>query len=393
MSRTVARSSTRAAALQLVAFFLVGMRLATLVQMAPSLVPALSEAPRPGLTAATWALAATALLGLAAVVLARRRPTGTRYAVADVTIAVALLIAGLWTVPVGDRLGTWVGFQCGYALCVACSLGGVRSRTWAFGLVTAVAAAEAVYLAPTVDEWADLLQLVSNILTIVVIGPLAWVCTRMLIRIGADADEAHQRAADLATAEEERRARTAIHNGTAVMRLLMETGDGAQAPGLRQQAEIELNRMRAYLTGDPLPATTGSTTLAAVVTAARAEFDDLPVTLVTDLATGVELDRAVADDLGAALRSLLLNVRLHARADQVVLHAEERDDRDGWEISLHDNGIGFAADATSYGVGIRDVVVGQLARRGVATEIDSVPGLGTTVTLTSTADTTTATTT
>jgi signal transduction histidine kinase len=358
------------------------MRLATLVQMAPSLVPALTDAARPALTAATWALAVTSLVGLAVVVLARRRPPGTPYALADVGIAVVLLVAGLWSVPVPERLGSWVGFQAAYALCVACSLVGVRSRARAFALVAVLATAEAVYLAPTVDRWADLLQLVSNILTILVIGPLAWVCAGMLIRIGAEADEAHRLAADLATAEEERRARTAMHNGTAVMRLLMESTDGAQAPGLRQQAEIELNRMRAYLTGDPLPATTGSTSLAAVVTAARAEFDDLPVTLVTDLATGVELDRALADDLAAALRSLLLNVRLHARADQVVLHAEERDDRDGWEVSVHDNGVGFAPDETSYGVGIRDVVVGQLARSGVRTDIDSVPGLGTTVTLT-----------
>ena len=44
-----------------------------------------------------------------------------------------------------------------------------------------------------------------------------------------------------------------------------------------------------------------------------------------------------------------------------------------------DVSIGFEAGATSYGVGIRDVVVAQLARWGIAATIDSMPGLGTTV--------------
>ncbi|WP_215814445.1 hypothetical protein [Pimelobacter sp. 30-1] len=379
------RPSTQAAALRLVAIFIAGMRIATLVQMAPSLATAITTDSRHAATVATWVVALVALTVPAVLVVLRGRPLGPAAAVADVTIAVLLLLAGLWTVPVDLRQGTWLGFQAGYAICVACSLlTGATSRRLYLPLLAALAAATAIYQAPTVTGWSDVPDLLGNLLTILVLGPLAWTCTRMIIRIGAEADEARRLAADAARTEEERRARTAIHNGTAVLRLLVETGGDADQPaGLRQQAEIELSRMRAYLTGDTLPAA-GTTSLAAVVTASRAEFDDLPITVVAHLADEVELDRAVADDLAAALRSLLLNVRLHAGAREVVLHAEEHEDGDGWEVSLHDDGVGFAIDEASYGVGIRDVVVGQLARSGVTTAVDSVPGLGTTITLTRT---------
>jgi nitrate/nitrite-specific signal transduction histidine kinase len=118
-----------------------------------------------------------------------------------------------------------------------------------------------------------------------------------------------------------------------------------------------------------------------VVTAVGAEFDDLPITVVADLAQDVALPRGLADDLAAALRSLLLNVRQHARAGRVVLHAAEDEDGTGWEVTLHDDGIGFDTSATTFGVGLREVVVEQLARSGVDVQINSIRDLGTTVTL------------
>ncbi|MBB3087318.1 ATP-binding protein [Nocardioides albus] len=379
--------STRAAAVRLVAFFVAGMRLATLAQMAPTLLaamPALSRADHPWLTGATWILATVMLVVIAAVAVVTRRPPGVALAVVDVAVAVALLVVGLWTVPVELRTGSWVGFQLGYALCVSCSLSAIRSRwLWMFLLVS-LALAEAVYIAPTVDGLADLTGALSTWLTLLILGPLAWFGCRTIVRIGTEADEARRYAAAAAKAEEERRARLAIHNGTAMMRLLVET-DAADGNGaLRSQAEVELNRMRAYLSGHtPAPANE-ATNLAAVATALGAEFDDLPITVVADLAQDITLPRALADDLAAALRSLLLNVRQHAQATRVVLHAAEDEDGSGWEVTLHDDGIGFDTSTTAYGVGLREVVVTQLARSGVDVEISSIPDLGTTVTLTQT---------
>lgn len=370
--------------MRLVAFFVAGMRLATLAQMAPSLLaamPALSRADHPWLTGASWILAAVMLVGIAAITLVTRRPPGVPYAVLDVAVAVALLIVGLWTVPVELRTGTWVGFQLGYALCVSCGLSAVRSRwLWMF-LLASLAVAEVVYIAPTVNGPADLTLAVSTCLTLLVLGPLAWFGCQTIVRIGTEADEARRYAAEAAKAEEERRARLAIHNGTAMMRLLVETDTADGNGALRSQAEVELNRMRAYLSGQTPPPVSEATNLAAVVTAVGAEFDDLPITVVADLAQDVALPRGLADDLAAALRSLLLNVRQHARAGRVVLHAAEDEDGTGWEVTLHDDGIGFDTSATTFGVGLREVVVEQLARSGVDVQITSIRDLGTTVTL------------
>ena len=361
-----------------------GMRLATLAQMAPSLLaamPALSRADHPWLTGASWILAAVMLVAIAAITLVTRRPPGVPYAVLDVAVAVALLIVGLWTVPVELRTGTWVGFQLGYALCVSCGLSAVRSRwLWMF-LLASLAVAEVVYIAPTVNGPADLTLAVSTCLTLLVLGPLAWFGCQTIVRIGTEADEARRYAAEAAKAEEERRARLAIHNGTAMMRLLVETDTADGNGALRSQAEVELNRMRAYLSGQTPPPVSEATNLAAVVTAVGAEFDDLPITVVADLAQDVALPRGLADDLAAALRSLLLNVRQHARAGRVVLHAAEDEDGTGWEVTLHDDGIGFDTSATTFGVGLREVVVEQLARSGVDVQITSIRDLGTTVTL------------
>ncbi|NGN94124.1 ATP-binding protein [Nocardioides sp. KC13] len=377
--------STRAAAVRLVAFFVAGMRLATLAQMAPSLLAAMPALPRvdhPWLTGASWILATVMLVAVAALTVVTRRPPAVPYAVLDVAVAVALLVVGLWTVPVELRTGTWVGFQLGYALCVSCGLSAVRSRwLWMF-LLASLAIAEVVYIAPTVSDLTDLTLAVSTCLTLLVLGPLAWFGCQTIVRIGTEADEARRYAAAAAKAEEERRARLAIHNGTAMMRLLVET-DAADGNGaLRSQAEVELNRMRAYLSGQTPPPVGDATNLAAVVTAVGAEFDDLPITVVADLAQDVSLTRDLADDLAAALRSLLLNVRQHAQAGRVVLHAAEDEDGAGWEVTLHDDGIGFDTAATELGVGLREVVVEQLARSSVEVRISSIRDLGTTVTLT-----------
>ena len=378
-------TSSTAAAQQLVALCVVGARVATMVQMLPSLPTAIGRAERPILTAATWALAGSMTLVVVGLVLARRRAPSLGLAVGDIAVTVALFLAGLWTVPEEDRTGTWVGFQLAYSICVACSLMGVRRRSVALTLLLALTAAEVVYLAPTVHDLSDVPRVLGNLLTLLALGPLMWLAAGVVLRIGAEADEAKELAARMARAEEERRARLAIHNGTALLRLLVEeTGGSDTHSRIRTQAEAELNRMRAYLTGTR-PDTgepDGPVDLADLVERVAGDFADLPLTVVADLARGVRLEPGLADDLRSALGSLLINVRQHARADRVVLHAEEPADGAGWVVTVHDDGVGFDTGTTAYGVGLRDLVVDQLAAAGVTTRVDSVPGVGTTVELT-----------
>lgn len=149
--------------------------------------------------------------------------------------------------------------------------------------------------------------------------------------------------------------------------------------------------MRSYLQGrgatEPGPGSgSGGVALRAVVSATCDRFLDLPMRLNVDLAEGAHIDAAQAAALDQALASLLLNVRDHADAESVVVHADAPPAGDGgtqmWVVTLHDDGVGFEVSAASMGVGLRQVVVGEMRRRGMDVTISSTPGVGTTVTLT-----------
>ncbi|PJI93814.1 ATP-binding protein [Luteimicrobium subarcticum] len=365
-----------------------GSRVATLAQMAPSVVAAFDASTRPGLCAVTWAVATATSAGTIVLSVVRRRPPGRRWATVDVTVAAALLVLGLLTVSAGYRTGSWIGFQGAYSLSVACALIGVRRRGAWLTLLAVLVAARAVYLLPALGSGVGFATMAGELLTLLCLAPLAWAGTGAMYRIAQDADRAREYAAHLAREEEERRARTAIHNGTALLKLLVEQAhddptDSRTPSQVWVQAASELNRMRAYLAGQGRRAAGRADEpqdLATLVETVAAEFADLPLDVVPDLARGVLLDDE-ADDVAAALRSLLINVRQHAGAARVVLHAEQLEDEDGWAVTLHDDGRGFDPSTTRLGVGVRGLVVESLAAHAITATVDSVPGLGTTATL------------
>lgn len=376
--------STRTGVDRLAALVVAGLRVGTVAQMLPSVASAIRTSPHQTLALVTWVVAIAALAGIAVTSVVRRRPPGVALVVPDVAIAVALLVVGTLTVPVGQRTGTWIGFESAYTLAIACSMLGLRGRLRWATLLAVLVAAQAYYLAPVWRTSSGIPTVLGNLLTLLIIAPLIWYCIGWCYRLAEQADEARAQAARLAREEEERRARAAIHNGAAIMRLLVaqdESGSGGEAMRARllAQAEIEVNRMRAYLRGvHPHPAQAESA-LPDVVRGVAEEFSDLPIDVVSVLTGTCSTSPALTHDLSAALRSLLLNVRQHAAATQVVLHLA--DHGDGWTITVHDNGVGFDAERTRLGVGLQDLVVRQLQDHGITTELASDPD-GTTVTLT-----------
>ncbi|GMA24414.1 hypothetical protein GCM10025864_21730 [Luteimicrobium album] len=366
-----------------------GLRVATFAQMAPSVVTAVDVSQRPTLCLATWLVATVAVVSTAVLAVARRRPPGPRWACVEVTVATGLLLAGTATVPDAYRTGSWVGFQGAYTLSVACGLLGVRRRATWVTLLGVLVAARAVFVLPVLGSGTGAATMVGELLTLLCLPPLAWAGTGAVYRIASDADRAREYAARLARDEEARRARTAIHNGTALLKLLVERAaldpaDGRTPSQVWVQAASEVNRMRAYLAGQeqlgPSPADAAPHDLAILVESVGAEFADLPLDVVPDLARGLRLG-AEAPDVVVALRSLLINVRQHAEASRVVLHAEQREDGTGWTVTLHDDGVGFDLATTTFGVGVRGLVVDALAAHDITTTFESVPGLGTTVVL------------
>lgn len=397
------RDTTLARTTQVVGLFVVTLRLGTLVLMVPSAVVAVGVSSRPGLCVASWVVAIVAALVTTGLCLVRRRPPGGAWAVVDVAGAVAVLLVGIVTVPSEFRSGSWVGFQPGYALSVACSLVGVRrTATWA-AAVGVIAVAQAAYLGPLFRSHpVDVTTAVGDMLVLFVLPPLTWAGSRSLLGLACTADENRALAVAASQEAEARQGRVAVHNAAAMMRLLLDL-DGRPADGgvagqtahaqLVRQASDELARMRSYLRRgghdpDPdahLPPSTSPATLAMVVALIAHEFTDLDIAVQTDLAPSVTLSREVRGDLSGALRSLLLNVREHAHARRVVLHAEELDGSRTWRLTVHDDGRGFDTAHVRWGTGLSDVVAGQLDGHGIGVVVDSFPGVGTTVTLTNAA--------
>ncbi|MFC0096752.1 sensor histidine kinase [Micromonospora marina] len=324
-----------------------------------------------------------ASLGVSTATLVQRRPLGSAVATADFALACVLLLVGPLVLVPEERLGTWIGFQPAYALSIVITASGVRSLAlWAGGLL-GVIACYVIYLGDRVYE-AMASTTAGNILTYVVYALVCRMFFGYTRRIARDADASRALAAELARREEERRAQVVLHNGVALMRLLTEPTTGALRARLIDQAEVELRRMRSYLNGRPGPddATGGRVTLGPLVERVCYRFADLRVDTLLDLGAETELPPDQAEALERALESLLLNIRTHSRAREVVLHAD-RDEAGAWTLTLRDDGVGFDPSSAPLGVGLRQVVVGELRRLGLHVEIESVVGEGTTVMISS----------
>lgn len=108
-------------------------------------------------------------------------------------------------------------------------------------------------------------------------------------------------------------------------------------------------------------------------------FDDLPLEFAIELGAQVELDADVWAVTGRAVTTVLHNVRLHAGARQVVVHADT--DGSSWEVVVSDDGVGFDQESQPLGFGLDTQVRQALGALGVAARIQSLPGMGTSVTI------------
>lgn len=383
--------TTRAGVERAFSYFIAGVRLGTVAQMAPAVHLGAATSPHDVAYLACWAAAACASVAVSVVALVRRRPLGTAASVADFALACGLLVLGPLVLAPGVRLGTWVAYQPGYALSVILTASGVRSRTLCVGGLVGIVVCYVLFLRGEVGE--DMTSTaIGNILTYVVYSLVARMLFGYTRRIASDADASRARAAELARREEERRAQVMMHNGVALMRLLTEPGTDAARSRLIDQAEVELRRMRSYLrgqapeddraAGNPAVGSGSPVMLAPMIGRVCDRFADLHVDTLLDLGAELELPAAQAEAVERALESLLLNVRVHARADTVVVHLDQGGDGT-WALTVRDDGIGFDPSSVTPGVGLRQVVVGELRLRGLDVDIDSTVGEGTTVTISS----------
>ncbi|MBE1484424.1 sensor histidine kinase [Plantactinospora soyae] len=383
--------TTKAGVERAFSYFITGVRLGTVAQMIPAVYIGVTTSPHGVAYLACWVAAACAAVTVSAVALVRRRPLGAAGSAVDFALACLLLVLGPLVLTPGDRFGTWVAYQPGYALSVLYTASGVRSLTlWAGGLL-GVVVCYVVYLGA--EAGGNMTSTaIGNVISYVVYALVARMFFGFTRRIAHDADASRARAAELARREEERRAQVMMHNGVALMRLLTEPGTDASRSRLIDQAEVELRRMRTYLRGqapdgggavaDAAGDSHPTVVLAALIERVCDRFADLNVDALLDLGADLELPTAHAEALERALESLLLNVRVHARADAVVVHLDQGTDG-SWTLTVRDDGIGFDPASVTTGIGLREVVVGELRLHGLDVDIESAVDEGTTVTISS----------
>lgn len=380
------------------------IRLGIVVEMAPSLPEGLINAPRPVLYGALWVSAVCVSVGVAWGAIRRRWGAGRNAGmVADVAATVLFLGLGSLVVASEFRINSWVGWQPGYALTVLLTISGMRDRRLWVGCVVSVVLAYLLYALPGLDEPGMTGTIIGTLLTFVVMGSIARFTVGYLRRAAADADAARAQAAESAASAEAAKARLAMHNATTVMQLLADP----ELPGelrreLQRQAVDEVGRMRAYLRSDPVAAldpvidpaddTAGDPSgepaarvpLTPAVSRALDGFGDLGLEPSLWAADGVLLPAPAAEAVTSALVALLHNVRVHAESSMVIVHAEATgsDEAPAWTVTVRDDGCGYDPDTVSYGIGIREQVIDQLAEHGVTVEITTAVGAGTRTVLT-----------
>lgn len=363
------------------------VRATFVVQLVLSLSEGFSRSSQPPVFAALAAamIVESVLFGL---VLWRGQAIRPIAAAADVCfVAVALALEPLYSTP-ADRVGTWVAWGFGAAVVAALSAGAGLCRPLHVGV--AALTLSVVYLAvslPATRGRGMTGTALTNSFAMLGFAAASWVIARFIRDLALIADEARAEAAAVARNAELERQRMLLHDQATVLNWLSRTGlDPAMEVALRDQAGRASQQIKAFLAAErsavrPITGTDGQPLLRDVVATVAGEFHDLPLTLNVDLVGDQPLDRHVGAALAAAVRTLLHNVRRHAKASSVVIHGDQLCGG-RWEMTVQDDGVGFDTSAAALGYGLRVQAGEALHAAGLAVAVDSAPGEGTKVAIT-----------
>lgn len=379
-----------------------GVRVINVVQLALSLPTALRHTTSRGLFVAVLIGYVVESGLLAAVTVRAREYRDERWGRADIATAVCVLLLQPAFINASDVTGSWTawGFACTLGSACGAGIVFVRRRH----TVLAVAALTAAYVVGNLSlaTGGTRATVIANAFSYAGFAVLARLLAGYLRRLAGAAEEARSAAAE-AAAETARlkqidRQRTLLHDNISVLRLLARTDLPPDLDeSLRGQAVSLSNKVRAFLneawidhpyqrsgvpeSADVSPAPSAERALTTVVDEAAGGFRDLPMVLSLDLANGVVLSEPTAQAVQSALATLLHNIRLHASARSVVMHADADEQAREWEISVRDDGCGFDPATTAFGFGLRVQVTEALARHHIRVDLHSHPGDGTTVVL------------
>jgi hypothetical protein len=360
-----------------------GVRANDVVQLIVSMPIGLRRATEPILDVALIALCIIESVILAVVFGRARRFSNARWVSIDVALSVVFLLAMPIYSAEADRVGSWTAWGFGLSLSTAIAAGLGYGRRWQTLLAaTSLAACYLISSLPGAVNSGITSTVIANTVAYFGFAFVPRAVAGYLRRLAATADEARIAAAESARRAELDRHRLLLHDQASVLGFL---ADPALAPELevilRRQAAAGAVRIRTFLAQPSGPNEIDTGSLAGLVRAAAAEFSDLPIELVLDLAVEVAIAPAAAGALEHAVITLLHNIRRHAAARLVVVHAYADSRAGAWELTIRDDGAGFDTSVTQRGFGLRIQVEQALAEFGISSHIMSAPGQGTTAVL------------
>lgn len=365
----------------LVAIFLL-VRLTDLVQLAIATPQGLHRSTRPGVDTAAMVLYVLESMVIAVALIRARRFLRTLWATVELLTAAAIILAQPLFTTDADRVGTWVawGYAIGVGTSVAVGIGYPRRWQSAVG-VTVLICCYLIVSLPAAARFGSSGTVWSNGFGFIGFGMFGRGAAGYLRRLGRDADAARKLAADTAAEAMFNRQRNLLHDQAGVLRQLARPSDDPLVQDLlRARAASAALQIRQWLSATPTVDLHEPTTLIGITQRVIADAHDLAITASLDLATGVTLDPRAAEALRGALTTVLDNVREHARAEEVLVHADV-DSTGRWELSIRDDGIGFRHDWATVGFGLGQQVRNSLQRVGVQVRIESSVGEGTCVTI------------
>lgn len=303
----------------------------------------------------------------------------------DLAISLVGFVGQTLMLPASTIVGDWAAWGGGLLACTVVAVG-----AWTHSIRRAAVVCAGVmvaYLLVTLSLDAEPPPvLLANAVVYPIMGITASIFIVYLRGLARAAEQSHREAIESARQIELDRYRLLVHDATGILRLLgAEDTPREMLPALRRQSKTEATRLRRYL-ADPRrsgPGESASWTLGRVVDEAVEGFWDLPLEIATDLGSGVPLAEGNALALQRALATILHNIRRHAQAHLVVIHADSEPGT--WILVIRDDGVGFDLDTTPLGYGLGVQVFAELERQDMVVDLRSRPGAGTTVTVTGTA--------
>lgn len=310
-----------------------------------------------------------------ATVLVRRHPErliGTRFAIAEFSLAISLSVLDGWVFDPGHVFETSQSLATQYPL-IAMATVGLAFGPWrAAGLGALVGPAE--WWAAVLNEFSDwslrhTFSIIASSIFFAAAGALFGWFGLLLRRV--ERQIADQRARDDVAA--------VLHDTVLQTLALVETRTGSTDPELASAARRADRDLRRFLFGASRPSADDLETRVRQAVERAARDHDVDVT-VNVIDVGCEASIEALEALAGAVGEAVTNAIKHADARAIVVYAETDDDGEVF-ATVRDDGRGFDPDTSSAsgGQGLGGSIRRRMERVGGRSEIVSTPGTGTEV--------------